>query len=305
MSPPPLGTSISAGLRAAAREGWLLPVSALLSVLRSAATVPALAVAVLLPLEGAAAAARRSPLSLTAPLEGAWAVMGSTRYLALVGGLLLAGTLAAALLRVLFLAGALPTLGASMAGVDATRSFAPGVAWGFPRQLATWTLAALADLGAVAYLTVGVAAAIWAVGGGTGAGHPVLLAVLGALVLATGLAAIVASRVVGDAAAARCAILGEGAAQSFAGATRRLLERPGAFLIGGLVAALAGLAATAALQPAAGILGTLGGRLDGVALLGPRWMLATLAALAAAAVDLAWLATIGALACGEDRRARR
>lgn len=144
-----------------------------------------------------------------------------------------------------------------------------------------------------------------AVGGGAGGGHPLLLAVLGAAVLATGLAAIVASRVVGDAAAARCAILGEGAAQAFAGATRRLLERPGAFLIGGLVAALAGLAATAALQPAAGILGTLGGQLDGVALLGPRWMLATLAALAAAAVDLAWLATIGALACGEDRRERR
>lgn len=304
MNPPPLGTSISLGLRAAAREGWLLPVSALLSVLRSAAPVPAVAVAVLLPLEGATGAMRRSPFSYKAPFEGAWAVMGSTRYLALVGGLLLAAILVGALLRVLFLAGALPTLGASMAGVDATRRFAPGIAWGLPRQLATWSLAALADLAAAGYVLVAAAAALGAAGVAR-AGHPVLLAILGAAVIATGLVLIVAARVVGDAAAARCAILGEGAGMAFAGATRRLLARPGAFLIGGLAVGLAGLAATAALQPAAGILGTLGGRLDGVALLGPQWMLAAFAALAAAAVDLAWLATVGALACAEEVGERR
>lgn len=297
MTPPPLWTSVRSGLRATAREGWLLPVSALLSVLRSVASVPAFAVAALLPLKGAAAAAHQRPLSITAPIEGALAVIGSGRYQALVGGLLLAAALAGWLVRVLFLAGALPTLGASLAGADATRRFAPGVVWGFPRLLITSLLAGLAGVAAAGYLVAGVAAALATAG--THARHPVLLAALGALVLTLGLGGLVAARVVGDVAAARSAILGEGAAGAFAGATRRLLARPGAFILGGVAAALAGLAATAALQPAAGVLGALAGQLEGPTLAGPQLMLGAFAALAAATVDLAWLGTVSVLACAE------
>jgi hypothetical protein len=297
VTPPPLGTSILAGTGAAAREAWLLPVSALLSFLRTAATVPAFAIAGYLPVEGALRAARRSPLTLTAGIDGALAVLGSGRYQALVGGLLIVGVVTAGLLRVLFLAGALPTLGASLARGDGSRRFAPGVAWGFPRQLATWLLSALADAAAGGFLVAGTAGALLVI---CGQGrHPVLAAGLGAAVLSIGLAGVLVARVVGDVAAARCAILGEGAARAFAGATRRLLARPGGFALGGIAAVAAGVAATAALQPAAAALGVVSGRLHGPALLGPQLMLGMFAVLAAAAVDLAWLGTAAALACGD------
>jgi hypothetical protein len=297
VTPPPLGTSILAGTRAAAREAWLVPVSALLSTLRTVATVPALAVAAILPVEGAVRAARRSPLTLTAPIDGALSVLGSGSYQALVGGLLIVGVLAAGLLRVLFLAGALPTLGASLAGGDGSRRFAAGVVWGFPRQLATWLLSALADAAAAGFLLAGIAGALMVTG--AQGRHPVLAAVLGAAVLAIGLAEMLAARVLGDVAAARCAILGEGAAQAFAGATRRLLARPGALALGGIAAVMAGMAAAAALQPAASVLGVAAARLHGPPLLGPQLMLGMFAVLAAAAVDLAWLGTAAALACGD------
>lgn len=297
MTPPALGTSILAGTSAAAREAWLLPVSALLSILRTFATVPAFAIAGYLPVEGALRAARRSPLTLTAPIDGALAVLGSGRYQALVGGLLIVGVATAGMLRVLFLAGALPTLGASLAGGDGSRRFAPGVVWGFPRQLATWLLSAVADIAAAGFLVAGVAGALLVTG--AQGGHPALAAVLGAAVLSIGLAGVVLARVVGDVAAARCAILGEGAARAFAGATRRLLARPGGFALGGISAAVAGVAATSALEPAASVLGAAAGRLHGPPLLGPQLMLGMFALLAAAAVDLAWLGTAAALACGD------
>jgi hypothetical protein len=59
------------GVRAAARELWLLPVAALVAFIRSASMLPALAVGVALPLEGGALAMRLHPYSITAPLEGA------------------------------------------------------------------------------------------------------------------------------------------------------------------------------------------------------------------------------------------
>ncbi|HSM93118.1 MAG TPA: hypothetical protein VLT47_09535 [Anaeromyxobacteraceae bacterium] len=296
-----LGTSILAGSRAAAREAWLLPVSALLSVLRTAATAPALAVALVLPVQGAIAGARHRPISLFAPVEGALAVIGSGRYRALVAGLLLAGIALGGLVRVIFLAGALPTLGASLAGADATRRFAPGVVWGLPRQLATWLLAALAELGAAGFLAAGATAAVLVAG--EGVRSPFLAAALGAAVLTVGLGGLVAARVVGDVAAARAAILGEGAARAFSGAARRLLSQPGPFLLGGLAAAFAGAAATSVLGPAEGVLGAVAGHLQGAVLVGPRLILASFATLIAAAVDLAWLGTAAALACAGDASA--
>lgn len=288
MSTPPLGTSVMMGVRAASREAWLLPVSTLVALLRSVAIVPALAFAVALPLEKGLAAAT------------------SIRYAAIVSALALAGVASSGLLRVLFLAGALPTLGARLAGDATPRAFAAGVAWGLPRQLATWFLSVLAEIAAAGYLLAVLIATLQAsTGGSLRAEHPMVLAAFGALALATGVAGLVVASVVGDAAAARTAILGEGPGAAFAGAVRRYLSRPGAFTLGGLAAAMAAVSVGSVLQPATGLLGQLGSRLGWAVGLGPQLMLAVLAAFGAAAMDLWWLGSVSALACAEVRDEER
>ena len=287
------------GVRAALQEAWLIPVGALISVVRTLATAPAVAVGVALALEGAAQASRLRPLSFTAPLEGAAAVLTSPRYLALVAGLLLAGTLLSATLRVLFLAGALPTLGARLAGGDPTRRFAPGVVQGLPRLLGTWLLGGLVELTAVGYLVAVLAAVTRVAGASSPAYPPALLAALGATALTVAAVGLLLSRVVGDAAAARTAILGERPAQAWAGAVRRVLGRPGGFTLAGLVLLMGGALLTATLQPATRIVSGLSGRVDDLLLLGPELMLALVAALGTAALELAWLSTVSALSCAE------
>lgn len=299
MNAPPLGPAFAMGLRAAAREGWLLPVSVVVSLVRSLSTVPAVAVALALVAEGARQGSRLAPFSPIAPLQGAAAVLTSQRFLFLVGGLWAAGLLLSGTLRVLFLAGALPTLGARLAGADPTRRFAPGVAWGFSRQLGTWLLPGLLELGAAAWL---VAVAL-AAGGIASAPErnmpPWLLAAAGALALTVGVAGMVGTRVLADASATRAAFLAEPPAVALANAARRLLSRPGAFLLGGIAAGVAAVAAGALLQPASALLGGLAGRVEGLVLLGPQAMIALAGVVAAAGVDLAWLSTVGVLACGE------
>ncbi len=299
MGTPPLGKSIAIGIRAAGNQGGLLSVAVLISLVRSLTALPALAVGAALALEGAATAARHRPLSFTAPMEGAVAVVTSPRFVALVFGLLLAGTLVSGLLRVVFLAGAFPTLAARVARIDATRRFAPGVLWGTPRQLATWLLAGLVELGAAGYLLVAGVAIVRVGGGGSGV-SPIVLAGAAAAALGVGVLGVVVSRVLGDVAAARAAILDEGPAGAYAGAVRRFLDRPGAFVLAGLGVALSGLAIAAALQSLAGGIEVLGGQVHEAILLGPRLMLALLAVFGAAAVDLAWLGTVTVLACAEE-----
>jgi len=287
------------GVRAAGKEAWLLPVGAVVALLRSAALVPALAVGLALPLEGAARAMRERPLSFVAPLEGALAVGTSVRYVALVAGLALTGAALSAVLRVLYLAGALPTLGARLAGDASPRAFAAGVAWSLPRQLATALLAALAELAAAGYLLAATTGVLQAGAGELSMERRLALATLGALALAIGVAGLLVTRVLGDAAAARTAILGERPGAAFAGAARGYLARPGAFTFGGLAFAVATIAVGSLLQPATAVLGQVAERLDGALMLGPQLMLALVAALGAAAVDLGWLGTVSALACAE------
>lgn len=299
VSSPPLGASISMGLRAAVGEGWLLPVAWLVAVARFFSTVPAVAVGAALALKGAGLASHLRPLSLAAPLEGAAEVMGSARYLAIVGGLWGVGTFLAVALRALFLAGALPTLGARLAGVDATRRFAPGVVGGFPRQMGTLLLSALLELSAAGYL-VALAVAAGQLAGAPGRTlPPFLLAAVGGVAFTTGIAGLLASRVLGDLAAARAAVLGEGPASAFAGAVRRFLERPGGLLLAGLSVAIAATVAGAIVQPASGLLASVAERADGLVVVGPQLMLALVSAMAAAALDVGWLSTAAVLACGE------
>jgi hypothetical protein len=296
VTPPTLANALRLGIRALRREPWLLAPGMLIGALRAGAFLPALAVGVLLPLEGAALATAGQPSSLVAPFLGAFAVLSSTRYVALVAGLALAGALLAGVLRVLFLAGALPTLGGRMAGESAPRRFASGVAFGLPRQLATAILGAVAE-----FIAWGQAAAVLLVAllviGGPSVRHPGTLAALGAAACTLAVGTVLFARVLGDAAAARTALLGEGPGEAFGGALRRFASRPGAFLLGGLGLLASAAALGAALRPAAAGLGLLALQLDPSVIGGPRLLLAFAAALGAGALDLAWLATVGALAC--------
>lgn len=299
MSAPTVRSAFVMGVRAVAGEGWLVPVGALVSLVRSVAPFPAVAGAAALLGAGARRGLALHPGSVAAAAEGAFAVAVSPRFHALIGGLWLAGTLLAGLLRVLLLAGALPTLGARMAGADATRRFAPGAVRGLPAQLATWLLAGLAQFVAVGYLAAVFVASIRLAAEPPTAGA-FLPAALGAVALTVGILGLVATRVVGDAAAARTAILGEGPASALAGATRRFVERPGGFVLGGLAVALAGAAGWMALQPFAGLVASLEHRVGSSVAMGPELMFALVAFLGAATLDLAWLATIAALACASE-----
>jgi hypothetical protein len=96
-------------------------------------------------------------------------------------------------------------------------------------------------------------------------------------------------------------VAGDGPADAFAAAARRVLARPGSFLLGALLFGVAGAIGTAAVE----LLGeALAQALHGAGpavLVGPG-LLASVAALAVAAlVDLAWLGTVSALACAETR----
>jgi hypothetical protein len=296
--PPSLFAAAGLGLRALAREPWLLAVGLVVALARRAALWPAWAVAGVLVARAALGALARHPLDPFAPAQGAAALLGAPRFLALVGGLWLAGAALAAALRVAYLAGALPTLGGAMAGAPGPR-FAPGVAYAFPRVLAAAALGLVLDLSGGLFgwtLALGaVAVTARAAGGG---GSPLLAAaVAGALTLAV--AVPLALSVVADAAVARAALREEGPGRAFAASGARFLARPGTFLLAALSFGIVGAVAPGAIEAAGGLVTGFAQGSTPLLLLGPNLMMALLAALAAAAVDLAWLGTVAALATAE------
>jgi len=135
--PPTFGAALGLGLSAFRREAWLLAPGLAVAIARRALTWPALVIAWVLVARGAILSLSRSPLDPGAAAQGALATATSPRFLALVGGLWLAGLLCGAALRIVWLAGALPTLGAAAAGVGGAPRFAAGVAYGTPRVLGT------------------------------------------------------------------------------------------------------------------------------------------------------------------------
>ncbi len=303
--PPALGSAAALALRAVWREAWLLAPGFVVTALRRALSWPALAFVWAIALEAGLEAAREHPLDPLAALSGAAAAVSSPRAVAIVVGLWLAGALAGGLLRVAWLSGALPALGGAMAGgAGGVDRFAGGIAGGFPRVLATAALALAARLGGALFalaLALGALRITFAAvggGGSPGLAAAVALALTVAVIVPVGLSAA------SDAALARAALRGDGPAAAFAGATRRLLLRPGAFLLGALVFGLLGALAPASVQ-------TLGNAVTGFAaaappavMLGPALLLAAGAAVAATALELAWLGTVATLACGEERPAR-
>jgi peptide/nickel transport system permease protein len=286
------------GMRALLREGWLVPVGAVVAATRRALLWPAWAVLWTVLLRAAVRALQANPLDRDGPIEGALAALGSPRLLGLFAGLWLSGTLLGAALRVAWLSGALPTLGGAMAGAPGPR-FAAGVAGGFPRVLAAAALAFAADVGAALFgWTLGLAAlGVTVEVAGRGGGG--LLAGAVALALTLAVAVPVALGALGDAAVARAALRAEGPGTAFAASARRFLARPGAFVLGALAFALAAAIGPASIETLAGAATGFARGVDPVVLLGPNLVVAVLGLLVAAALDLWRLGTFAALGCGE------
>jgi hypothetical protein len=302
---PSLAAAAALGGRAVLRNAWLLAPGLAVAGARRASAVPALAVAWVLLAKGAALAASRHLLPFLAPrapLEGALAVATSPRFVALVTGLWLSGAALGAALRVAWLAGALPTLGATLAGIDdRVPRFAPGLAWELPRVLAAAALGGVLDLAGGGFgATLGLA--VLSVGTPQQGGGAVVLAAASALALTLAIAVPLALSIVADGAVVRAALRGDGPVRAVAAAGARLLGRPGPLFAGALAFAVTGMAAAAMVRAAGGIAtGFALGRPELV--LGPRVMIAAAGALVALAIELWWLATLAVLVCAEEGRA--
>jgi hypothetical protein len=106
----------------------------------------------------------------------------------------------------------------------------------------------------------------------------------------------VAAGAIADSTLARAALRGEGPARALARAAARFAGRPAAFLAVALAAGLADLVLGWSAK-ALGALAAGAGSTQPLVLLGPQLMAWTLAALAAAAVELWRLASTAVLAC--------
>jgi hypothetical protein len=301
--PPTLFAALGLGLRAMVREPWLLAAGMTVAILRRAATWPAFVVGWAILVRGAVVALARHPRDPFAPIAGVLAVVQSPRAIALVVGLWLAGLALGTALRIAYLAGALPTLAGAMAGAP-ERRFATGVAAGFPRVLATAALGLLLDLSGTLFgATLAVAA--WRISSSAvSSGASPLLAAAVALALTLAVAVPVALSTVADAAVARAAVREEGPGQAMAAGAGRFLARPGTFLVASMGFGVAAVIVPGAVQGAGGVLTGFARTAEPLVLLGPQLMIAAVAVAVAAALDLAWLGTVAALACGEDRAPR-
>jgi hypothetical protein len=296
--PPSLPSALGLAARALVREPWLLAVGTLVSIVRRTAAWPAWAVAATVLARSAFSGTEHSPFDLGAPVGGVLEALAAPRFIGVVVGLWAAGAAIGGAVRVAYLAGALPTLGGAMANAPAQR-FAAGVAYGFPRVLATAGLGLVVDLaGGLFGWALAIAAlriTLHVVGGGGSV--PLAAAVAGALTLA--IAVPLALSTVADAAVARSALLGEGPGVAFAAAAARFFRRPGTFLLGALAFGLAATIGPRFVEGAGGLLTGFAQGASALVLLGPNVMLAVAAAGVAAALDLSWLGTVAALACAE------
>lgn len=296
---PTLGSAIRMASAAFRREAWLAALGLLVTGARRATSWPAIWAGWGLVLRAALAAAAQHPLQAAAPLEGALAMATSSRFLGMVGGLWLGGAVLSGALRVAWVSGALPVLGAAMAGEPrGAHGFADGLVDGFARVLPAAVLGFVLELsGALFALTLALAAAVLAGrGGGFGAALGLSAAVAAALTLA--LAVPLALSTAADALVARSAMLREPLADALLGVARRFFAHPGAFLLGALLFGVLGLVAQVSIHVAGGVATGFAPRAPALVALGPRLMLGALSALVAGVVDLVWLATLAVMSCG-------
>ena len=304
---PSLRSSIRLAVSAFRREAWLAALGLLVTGARRVTSWPAIWAAWTLLWRSALSGLWRHPGSLAAPIEGALAMATSSRFIGIVGGLWLAGALLSAGLRLAWISGAVPTLGAVMSGAAmsgavprGTAAFAEGVAAGFARVLPAALLGFLLELsGALFAGTLYLAAALLVThdGGTAGGVLGLAAATAGALVLA--LAVPLGLSTASDALVARAALLREPPAAALAAVTRRFVSRPGSFLLGAMLFGVVGVALQLAVRAFGGV--ATGFALEAPALvrLGPELMIAVLAALVAGVLDLVWLGTLAVLSCGE------
>ncbi len=299
---PTLGSAIRMASAAFRREAWLAALGLVVTGARRSTSWPAIWAAWGLVLHAAAAAAARHPLQPSAPFEAALALASSSRFLGMVGGLWLAGAVLSGALRVAWVSGALPVLGAAMAGEPrGTRGFADGLVDGFVRVLPAAVLGFVLELsGALFGLTLALAAAVLAGRGeGLGAALGISAAIAAALTLA--LAVPMGLSTAADALVVRSAILREPLAGTLLGVTRRFFSRPGAFLLGALLFGVLGVAVQLPIHLAGGIAAGLAQDAPALVALGPRLMLGALSALVAGVIDLVWLGTLAVMSCGLAR----
>lgn len=301
---PTLGSSLRLAAAAFRREAWLAPLGLLVTGARRVAGWPALWAAWVLVWRAAQSAAAHEPGSLLAPLEGALAMVASPRFLGIVGGIWLAGALVAGALRLAWIAGAVPTLGAAMAGQPrGTAGFADGVAEGFGRVLPAAVLGLVLELTGTIFSAALVLASALLLGnqGSLGTAAVFGLAAATALALVLALAVPLALSTASDALVARAALLREPAAPALAAVLRRVLARPAVFLLGAMLFGAIGMGIQLAVAAFGGIATGFAADAPALLRLGPDLMIGALAALLAGVVDLVWLGTLAVLSSGEAR----
>ncbi|HEU4383497.1 MAG TPA: hypothetical protein VFR85_08345 [Anaeromyxobacteraceae bacterium] len=299
MTRPTVSAALGLGWRAAVRHAWLAPVGMVAALSRTLLAAPVAAFAWYLAGTAAALRLQEAPLP-EAALEAAVDALTSPRGAALIIGLWAGGSVLAWAARLAWLAGALPTLGQTLAGRDSSQPlFALGVAYGLPRLLGTAALAWILEmLGsafswgvALASLLVTVRARAMAAGPGAAA------VVAAALTFAVAVPLLVAA--VGDAALGRAAILGEGPARAVGRAALRVANRPAAFLLAGLAVALFGALAAGSIQGIATAATGFARARAAWLMLGPDMVVAVTAALVAAWVELWRLGVTAVLGCAD------
>lgn len=294
-----LGEAVRQGLSGLGRERWLVAVGLATALLRRALWLPATAVALLLLVRGAWSALELAPYSLEAPGRGMAHVATQPRALALVAGLGALAALLGWLLRIAYLAGALPVLAGAM-GSEAERRprFAAGVAWGLARLLPTALLGLAIEWTGQLVLAGTVLAALRTSVVAVGSGRMALAAAVAAALVLALLVALLTS-VIADAALVRTAVRGDGPVEAVVQASTRVLARPSATLALLLGIGLVSLVTSAAIQSVGGLATGFATGAPAPVTIGPALMLAAVSATAAAALELWWLASLAVLAARE------
>lgn len=297
MEAPSTRAALGLGWRAATESAWLAPVGMIVALARSALALPAWAFAGAIALRGAVSGLRRHP-SVDGALLGGIEALTSPRMAATFAGLWLAAALLSAAVRIAYLAGALPTLGRTLSGEpDAPPAFATGLAFRFPRLAGTAVLVFLVELsGGLFAWTVYLGTFLVTTRAGS-LSRPVLSALIVAAALVAAIFVPFALSTLGDAALARAALREDGPVRALVRAAGRLAARPGAFLLAALAVAFFGLLLTGSMQAVASLATGLARVRGGWLALGPELMVAALATLLAAWVELWRLGTLAVLAC--------
>ena len=293
-----LGEALRLGLSGLGRERWLVGVGLLTTLLRWVLGLPAAAVALLLLLRGAWRAHQLAPAWIEAPLLGAAWTASRPRVLGMVVGLWAVAGLLGWLVRLVLLAGALPTLAGAMGHAAREPRFAAGVAWGLPRLLPTAVLALAIEWTGQLFAAGVVLGSLGITERSAGSGRVGLAAaVAAALVLAVLVVALTSA--VAEAALVRTAVRGDGPVEAVLQAASRVLARPAAYLLLALGFGLLSLVASVALQSVGGVATGFVSTAPALLTLGPALMLSAAALTVAAALELWWLGSLTALAAPE------